>query len=318
MSKNKSPLHQSLTLFKHGDFIGESRYQAKQDGSVEYQIFHSNTFQSYVRDFSRVLKYARENFGIRQVRNLTPEHIRAFIVSLYERGLAPSTIQKYVAAIRKADAIAKKIGWRDTNAPDLIRPEPQGPKIGSVPQPYSSKDVDKMIKTLNQFRDKRFSAMAQIQKGAGLRVSEAASLTVAAVSEDGKILSLSATDGTKKGRPRMVSVTNPATQRILAEWRTTAIASGRNRLFVQRAKHTMRLVRAYQHAVQLAANELALGHTKTHDIRRTFAVERYREYLAQNVGKKDALARLSEDLGHGRSRMERGLLASYLPPDDLS
>jgi site-specific recombinase XerD len=316
VGKNKSPFHQALWLFEHGNFIGESRHQAKLDGSAEYKFFHSTTFRSSVGILSRKLEFVREKYGVRQFRDLTPEHVRAFIASLHERGLAPSTIQKYISVIQKADTIAKRIGWRDADAPPLLQLEPKGPKIGSVPRPYSSSEVNEIIQIVNSLRDRRFPAMAQIQRYAGLRVSEVAHLTVSAVSHDGAKLSLTARDGTKKGRPRVIHVTDPPTQKMLAEWRQTAIVSGRARLFIQRASHAMRLVRAYQRAVQQAAEKLSLGHSKTHDIRRTFAVERYREYIEQNLSKTEALARLSEDLGHGRSRMERGLLASYLPPDD--
>ncbi len=317
MSKKiKSPLQQSLQLFKHGDAIGESRVTAKLDGTINRKIFHSTTFKEYVGNFTRLLEFTRREFHVHLVKDLTPEHVSAFFQSLNSRNLADSTIKKYEAVIQKADVIAKHIGWRPVDAQALIRPEPKGPRIRSEPTPYTGEEIEKIIKRLSGLRDRRFAAIAQLQRGAGLRVSEACGLTVFSVQPDGSQLNLTSKDQTKKGRPRAVSIFEPKTQEVLRNWRSTAVNSNRQRLFVTNAKHIPALVREYEKAVQWAAEQEGILHTKTHDIRRTFARERLDEYLAKGMTKKEAFQQLSADLGHGRSRMERGLLASYLAFDE--
>jgi len=312
MGKHKSSLQESLQLFKHANAIGQSRREARADGSRDWKIFHSTTFKEYVGGFARVLKYTRSEFGVQQVRDLQPEHITAFFKSLTDRNLAGSTIDKYVAVINKADAVAHKIGWRDDQVAPLVRAEPKGPRLTPAPKPYTTEEANRIVETLGNFRDRRFEAIAQIQRGAGLRVDEAICLRAIAISPDGSKLTLEAADGTKKGRPREVLVRDDKTRQTLIQWRNAAETSGRARLFIKTMKDSKALVRAYQRSVEGVTKEMGLDHSKTHDLRRTFVAERYEQYLADGMSRSEVLAQLSADLGHGRSRMERGLLASYL------
>jgi len=316
MGKNKSPLQQSLLLFKNGDAIGQSRVPAKDDGTIAWKVFHSTTFHNYVGNFAHLLEFVRDELNVRQVKDLTPDHVSAFFRSLNDRGLADSTIQKYMATINKGDAIARHIGWRPVEAPPLVRPEPKGPRLVDKPTPYSCEEADRIINVLDGLKDQRFAAIAQLQRGLGLRVREACAISVRAVHPDGLDVSLSHNDRTKKGRPRTISAINAKTQSTLREWRSIALKSSRQRLFITSAKQVDKLVRDYQKAFASAAREEGISHSKTHDMRRTFVAERLEFYLSCCISRAEALKRLSEDLGHGRSRMERGLLASYLPSDE--
>ncbi|MAT45195.1 MAG: hypothetical protein CL609_22940 [Anaerolineaceae bacterium] len=312
MGKKKSPLQQSLILFKKGDAIGESRQLAKQDGSISWKIFHSTTFQEYVGNFARVLKYVRTEFNIENAKDVKQEHIIAFFNSLNERGLSQSTIQKYQAVISKADLLAKKAGWRQEKDLSWVKDEPKGPKLRENPKPYTSEEATAIIAELKKFRDQRFYTIAQIQRGAGLRVIEAICLRVVAINQNGDLLNLEAADGTKKGRPREVFVFDQQTKEVSTKWRNVAKTSGRKRLFINSLKDKNALTRAYQRALKKVTEKLNIDHSKTHDLRRTFAKERLTYYIERGYSKEHALSKLSEDLGHGRSRMERGLLASYL------
>lgn len=316
MGKHKSALQESLQLFQHGDYIGQSRREAKKDGSNVWKVFHSDTFYEYVGTFARVLQFARQEFQIHQVKDLTPEHISAFIRSLNDRDLANSTIQKYVATINKADAIAKHIGWRPAEANPLVRAEPKGPRLSSTPEPYTPQEADAILANLLDVRDRRFAALVQVQRGAGLRVREACALTVKAVSPDGTMLFLSKPDKTKKGRPRIVPIVDEKTQQVLKRWRKVAVMSRHTRLFVSRTNDIDGLVRDYQKGIKWVTDQLGIDHSKTHDLRKLFAQERLEYYQNNGLSTKEALQQLSSDLGHGRSRMEHGLLLSYLPQDE--
>ena len=75
----------------------------------------------------------------------------------------------------------------------------------------------------------------------------------------------------------------------------------------------------YQHlpAVATAATKLQIEHTKTHDLRRTYANEVLLLLRERGMSDEEALEKISELLGHGRSRMEKGLLGSYIRLDRL-
>ncbi len=77
---------------------------AKQSG-----IFSFETFRNYLAVAIDAAKYAKENFGIKNIKNLQKEHIQSFLQEKIDKNLAKSSIQKYSAALEKfSTALEKK------------------------------------------------------------------------------------------------------------------------------------------------------------------------------------------------------------------
>ena len=306
--------NQSHRLFEHANRIGQSRQAAKRDGSAQVKVFNRETMHGYATNFTRVLKFARAEFGLRQAADLNSQMVSAFIQSLHKRGLASTTIAKYETVINKAEAVMRFCGWKPKADPRLLPPEPKAPRERPDPLPYTSAEADQILKWLSTLREIRFAQMAQLQRHAGLRVQEVVFLRTLAISEGGDSISLIRGDGQKGGRPREARVFDAGAQQLLRELRALALGHKRRRVFVESdsEKKAKALVRAYQRAIQAAANALDLGHSKTHDLRRTYANEVFLKMRALGLDDKGAARTLSTYLGHGESRMAKGLLGSYI------
>lgn len=311
--------NQSHRLFEHGNRIGQSRQAAKQDGTARVKVFNRETKRGYAMNFTRVLTFAHAEFGLRQAGDLNAEMVSAFVQSLHKRGLATTTIAKYETVVNKADAIMRACGWKPKGAPPLLPTEPKAPRERPDPLPYTSAEADRLLAWLSSLREVRFAQMAQVQRHAGLRVGEVVLLRTLAISEEGDSISLIRGDGQKGGRPRETRVFDASAQQLLRELRARALQHKRKRVFVESdsEKKVKALVRAYQRALQVATEALAISHSKTHDLRRTYANEIYLKLQTLGLDERAAARQLSTYLGHGESRMAKGLLGSYIDRNGL-
>lgn len=312
--------NQSHRLFEHANRIGQSRQAAKRDGTARVKLFNPDTKHGYATNFTRLLEFARLKFGLRQAADLTPEMVTAYIQSLHQQRFATTTIAKYETIVNKADAIMRANGWKPKNAPLLLPPQPKAPRERPDPLPYTSADADRLITWLGGLREVRFAQIASLQRHAGLRVQEVVLLRALAISDGGDRISLIRGDGQKGGRPRETVVFDADAQQLLCDLRTLALQHKRKRIFLESDsdKKVKALVRAYQRALQAGADALDLGHSKTHDLRRTYANEVFLKLRSLGLDDKAAARTLSTYLGHGESRMAKGLLGSYITPARLN
>ena len=76
---------------------------AKTDG-----IHAITTFKDYLSIAISAARYAKENFGIRNIQNLTKEHIQSFLQLKISENPAKSTIKKYSAALEKLETALER------------------------------------------------------------------------------------------------------------------------------------------------------------------------------------------------------------------
>lgn len=295
MRKNYGSLvYQIERLFDSGNAIGRSRHLAKRIGEADEEIFAIATIRDYIECFNRFAKYARQKHGVRFVGDLTPEIAREFINALGQQDRAAGTIGKYWSAIRKGDALMRRVGYKTKDAPPLLSGG-FGRHGDPRPEPYSSQEATMLTEFLEKGTDPRFGQLAKLQRVAGLRVSEAINLRAEAIDETGKVIRLAHGDHTKGGRPREVPVSSEYAP-FLLDLRALGLKHRDGRVFRDRKK----LERPYQRALTQACKSLGIEHTRTHDFRATYANELYRRLLSEGYAEAEAQIRLAEALGHRR------------------
>jgi integrase len=151
------------------------------------------------------LKYARAEFGVKLAGQVEPHLAEQYLRHCAEKDMAMGTLGKIASAINKADAVMQDIGWRAKDAPPLLAAG-AGRHGDPKPTPFTPKEVRAIVDRLLEGRDPRFAQLAMVQRYAGLRLREAVSLRVDAISERGGRITLTAGDGTKNGKPRVVAV----------------------------------------------------------------------------------------------------------------
>jgi integrase len=187
------------------------------------------------------------------------------------------------------------IGWRARDAPPLL-PAGAGRHGDPKPTPFTPEEAQAIVARLQEGRDPRFAQLAQVQRYAGLRLREAVSLRVGAISERGGPITLAAGDGTKNGKPRVVAVLSWPGREFFRELREGSQARSDGHVFRDRRT----LARAHERELRRVCRELHIVHSRTHDLRSLWAEETYDHLRTIGATDREARCEVSTMLGHGR------------------
>lgn len=300
-----SPFNQATRLFQHAARFGESRHAAKVKGKASVGVYSFNTMHAYVNAFGNFLKHARSEFGVRLAGEVEPHMAEQYLRHCAEQDMAMGTLGKIASAINKADAVMKDIGWRAREAPPLLAAG-AGRHGDLKPTPFTPDEAQAIVGRLREGRDPRFAQLAQVQRYAGLRLREAVSLRVGAISERGGRIELAAGDGTKNGKPRVVAVLSSTGRAFYRELREGSQAHSDGRVFRDRRT----LARAYERQLRRVCRELGFAHSRTHDLRSLWANETYERLMEMGAPDRQARQELSQMLGHGRLAVLRHYLTT--------
>ncbi len=129
-----------------------------------------HTVSAYRRDLDGYVAFLKER-GIRSPDAITRDDVSAFVATLWERGLAPSTVERRVAAIKGFHKFLVRESLTE-NHPTARLPLPKVP--ARLPDVVSIDDVDRLLS--QPFPDApsglRDRAILETLYGCGLRVSE--------------------------------------------------------------------------------------------------------------------------------------------------
>lgn len=100
----RSYLHGQVEGIYHmvGKGIGESRHKLKQQGIKSEKIHSDSTRSAYLKRFHTLVEYARLQFGIRTVFQLTDEMIQSWLEKKRIGKVAASTLSGDVAALGRS------------------------------------------------------------------------------------------------------------------------------------------------------------------------------------------------------------------------
>lgn len=163
-----------------------------------------NTIDSYRRDlvhFSDFLARRRQS-----LEAASTDHIRRYLKSLSESGMAASTSARRLSTLRRFYQFLHAERVRDDDPSSGL----DSPKLGkSLPKYLSEEEVDRLLEAAHArpgADGRRLAALVEILYAAGLRVSELVGLPLAALSRDGRLLTFRG----KGGKERMVPLSEPA------------------------------------------------------------------------------------------------------------
>jgi site-specific recombinase XerD len=246
---------------------------------------------------------------------LTPKQLKGFVAFRIEEGISARSIQNEMSHVRRA---LQGVGRIEPTVKGAGRaPQAQGPfsnKELGVPSGTrigSGKVVDPEVfqRALEQVPADT-KALIELSRSLGLREREAIQSPNSlrdwerALSQGQLII---VRDGTKGGRARSVVVAPEGLERALGAVKSALTVLGQqNHLVVSKSLKAA----IEQHSDRLAKVGLK-GENSCHSLRRAFAMDQYKHYLAAGCSQKVALSRTSNDLGHGDGR-GRWVFNNYL------
>ncbi|AUZ66969.1 DNA-binding protein [Salmonella enterica] len=274
----------------------EMRHLAKQAGGAHKTV--SDRMAQAKRFCERLV--GELNVQIRYVRHLKARHIEDYIRHRLAQGIDKRTLQNEMSAIR---VILRQAGREKLADGDRISNRAVG--IGGASRSGARRAIaDGKYQTVQEnarLKDPGLAAALELARLMGLRSQEAVRCpqsfkTWRQALARGETR-LTVVFGTKGGRPRETVILDTIAVKKALE-NAINIAEQRNGRLIDKAdlKSAMNYWRGQ-------AGQLGLtGKNTPHSLRYAWAQDAIRHYLAQGFCKKEALAMVAMDLGHGDGR----------------
>lgn len=228
--------------------------------------------------------------------SLTLKQMKGFVTFRIAEGISPRSIQNEMSHLRRAlEGVGRKTFAQKVCVNKALGvPSSSRIGIGKVVDP-------EVLQSALERAPADTRALIELSRSLGLREREAV-MSANSLNEWDRALAqrhpIIVRDGTKGGRARSVVVSPVLRERALA-----AVKSARAVLGQQKQLVCSKSLKAAveQHSDRLA--KLGLKRENScHSLRRAFAMDQYKHYLAEGCSEKVALSRTSNDLGHGDGR----------------
>ncbi len=168
-----SLVEQVSLLFRRHRGTGHSRQAWREThrgfGRMAEKTFAWNSERRYKSACIHFVKWCRERYQIRQVRDITPHMVASYIDTRRVSGLSPRTLATDITSIRRLGMYAQLDKWVAHNfvPEDLSVPHGSNPRYSYAPA------HEQAIITYVAERDSLAAEVLRLQGAAGLRIDEA-------------------------------------------------------------------------------------------------------------------------------------------------
>lgn len=187
-----------------------------------------HTLRAYRRDLEGFGEFLAKRS--RALAQADGEDVRAYLKHLAQRGMSARSTARHLSSLRQFHRFLVVEGVREDDPLTSI----DGPRLGRpLPKILSEDEVRRLIAAtgkLPELERVRLAALIEVLYAAGLRVSELASLPLAALARDGRVLTVRG----KGDKERLVPLSAPA-RAALEAWRTVrqrSLPEGRSSRFM--------------------------------------------------------------------------------------
>jgi len=291
-------------------------YAGRQALSERYGGGHFATVRSHAERWADFAGWAREQYGIRDARSLSREHVAAYGRELAERGLARSSVQNRLSTVN--------VTLAQMRGDQALRVSPseiagQRSSVREVAPVTADRDTyTSGVEALRAAGHERAASTLELARELGVREREAALLDLPRAAREARNGYVNIQEGTKGGRdaPRWVPVTDRGREAIERAART-APAGSRN--LIDPSERYIDTRRSIESARGIMREQGVPGY---HDARAAYAVERYRELTgadapvvagerrADKATDREAREAIAHELGHGRTDVAAAYLGS--------
>jgi len=300
-----SILYQVRTIFTMLDRIGTSKHLDKQtaieNGAVTKHdiakatgVYSFASREQYINVAIDLLKYAKQEFNIKDAARLNSEAVNSFLQTKIASGVARSTFDKYSSAIEKFVTALNKF-QQEHNLPQIsidISESRQMAKemLERTTQSRAYSDPQKLIENI---KDNTFRTIAEAQLSGGFRLSELNHMSLANFKGNGIFEVLQG----KGGLNREIQLPNDVYNKLLELAKQPNLPNGKYGFDMN----------AYRNELKLAAQASNQNYCGSHGLRWNAAQNKYLEY-SQKFGEVRALQMVSNLLGHQRSDITKHYL----------
>ena len=130
---------------------------------------NENTLTGY----RRTIRYAKDAFGSKHVRKITPGDVASLLAALRERGSSPSTLAQHLRVLGACFRSAVRHGYAAQNPVDRL-PDPERPRSEHRESSYFG--GDELPRLLAEIPDGLWSVLVRVALASGMREGELSAL----------------------------------------------------------------------------------------------------------------------------------------------
>jgi integrase/recombinase XerD len=302
--KRGSLTYQTTCAFKRILALGKSRHELKKQGIAYRRITSFDTMKSYLDISIKFAKWCKQQFSIKNIAEINPEHAEAYIQEFKKRGVSGGYLGKIICAIRKFDIAMREAKIKPAGSPPLLKGirgfhSPRRPENA-----YSTSQAKAIIRNMKKHaRDPQTATVVSLMLHAGLRVREAVNLRKEDIQiRDPSTVIMRIEKGTKGGQIRKFEILDEESRSFLKKlWER----SEEGDIF----KNKKGLASKTKDAVRHACDRLGVPLHGTHGFRRTFAQRMYLKLRSEGISEQQARLLVANALGHHRIEVTY----SYIP-----
>lgn len=223
-TKQREDLHQAIKkTLRDKERFGESKYQAKKDGTAKEGIYSYETARVYNRECQRFAEYVKEKSP--EGRYTSLEAAREYAREYIQQNNAKANLSPYTVKLQ-ASALAKLYGCKSSEfgaTESRHRVDISRSRERVVISEKTGKEILNPTTNAGHFSEKKNAEIVSFAKGTGLRRSELSALRGTQLRErDGKYYLQVVGKG---GRERLAPIIGPAEKDIVQ--RCMAAGSGK-------------------------------------------------------------------------------------------
>jgi hypothetical protein len=293
-------------------------YAGRQVLDARYAGGHFGTVATHAERWDAFCGWAKEQ-GVRDMRDIQPEHVAAYAAAMREQGLAVSTAQNRISTINVVMGHAREGRW-ETVSPREVVGEARSQVRTEAPATLCRGTYMAAVDALRAAGLERSAAVLGLARELGMRSEEASKADLPRLMREADTRgNVNIQDGTKGGRdaPRWVPMTDAGRAALQAAM--AARPDGSPNLLAPGETY-----RAWREGELRSGREILHEHGVRgyHDARAAYACERYAALTGHQApaaaGERaaprdlDRAARetIAHELGHGRADVCRAYVGS--------
>lgn len=301
-----SAVYQVQVVFQAVNEIGTSKHAAKaeareQGAKTWHQIGKAMGIKSYAtadayRDvWVAALKYAKSEFGVKDIERLSASEVRGFLASKVEEGVAHATMAQYAAALEKLEVALNRYAaeqgtGREYAFHGAISEVKAQANLERFEGSRAYADPDRLVAAV---RGDAFQLAAAIQRESGARISEVNHI------DEKHLRGWGGQDvdtGQEKG---VVEVQGKGgkVRELLVSWETYV----RLERIVREQGRFEFDKDAYRRELQAAALKTGQVYQGSHGLRWSWAQERHQVLQQGGWSYEQVLGEISREMGHERA-----------------
>lgn len=292
MAKLGSMAYQMESMLKDSGMIqiGESKKEAKteayangakdsHDVGSRTGMFSGETIKTYLPEWIACANWCKENEGLRDIRNLSPEMVKNYLTSEIAEGGKFSTLAKECSALNKLDDTMSAAFGQKYDFHSEIE-ECRGIGRECLDTSLESRAYQDPQAVVNAIADPENRLVAQLQLETGLRVGDAQNIRPSDL-QSGSVL----VENSKNGQDIIVTPSKELYDKIEA--------NGGIRVEYN----------SYLSDLKQACADTGENYSGSHSLRHNYASQTYESYRESGLSHKEALHETAERMGHHRGEI---------------